>query len=430
MQTNRKKRTLFVLILLAACLAGGCGGESLEDGEKKSITLLASQNWIKDIDRQLFQTFEEQTGIEVKLLLTPDDGYETLVGMCLSGGNSAVDIFMFPSGAMMETMGIGEIALDLSQEEWVGRLNPWALESVSCNGKVLGLNTWGEDYEGILYNRTFFDEHQLDVPDTWEGFLTLCDQIRRLGTTPLYENPNSSWHIVSWAYGLTPAMEREYPGFWEELNQNPQFGFADLACFAEGLRQFRQIFAAQENGVPKYYTDGGQDEDFKGSYRVLTEREAVMLFTYSAYAEELKEYGSRDEWGMFPVPLLDNQTALTNGGGMAKFINKHSRNIALCRRFFDFLAEQENLQAYYDARTDLVTAAFSDVKSACETEAAREILKRSGQMPCVMFTKEVAHLDPDLYQYMQGLIDGTCSVEELVRRCDRYREEMFGDGAE
>lgn len=430
MQKRRRKAVIFVWIILAVCLTGGCGSEMPEDGEKKSITLLASQNWIKEIDRQLFRKFEEQTGTEVRLLLTPDDGYETLLGMCLSGGNSAVDVFMFPSGTSMEAMGMEDIALDLSQEEWVSRLEDWAFEAVSCKGKVLGQNIWGEDYEGILYNRTFFQEHHLEVPDTWEGFLTLCEKIRRLGTAPLYENLNSSWHIISWAYGLTPVMECENPGFREELNRNPGFGLADLECFSAGLYQFQQMIAAQENGIPKYYTDGGQDEDFKGSYRVLAERKAVMLFTYSAYAKELEEYGSRDEWGMFPVPLLDNRTAVSNGGGIAKFINKHSQNIAECRQLFDFLAEEENLEAYYEARTDLVTAAFSGVRSVRAAEATKEILERSERTPCVIFTKEVRHIDPDLYKYMQGLIDGTCSVEQLVSRCDQYREEMFGDGTE
>ena len=37
-----------------------------------SITLMASQNWIKDIDQELFDKFEAETGVEVKVLLTPD----------------------------------------------------------------------------------------------------------------------------------------------------------------------------------------------------------------------------------------------------------------------------------------------------------------------------------------------------------------------
>ena len=39
-----------------------------------SITLMASQNWIKDIDQELFDKFEAETGVEVKVLLTPANG--------------------------------------------------------------------------------------------------------------------------------------------------------------------------------------------------------------------------------------------------------------------------------------------------------------------------------------------------------------------
>ncbi len=45
-----------------------------------------------------------------------------------------------------------------------------------------------------------------------------------------------------------------------------------------------------------------------------------------------------------------------------------------------------------------------------------------------MFTKDVSYIDPNMYQYFQGFSDGTCSVEQFVRNCDAYREEMFGDG--
>lgn len=430
MRKTGKYGMLFVFMLLAVCMLCGCRETGRQDVEKKTITFFASRNWVKEIDRQLFGRFEEETGIAVKLLLAPDDGYETLLGTCLTGGNSAVDIFMFPAGKSMEFAGLEQIALDLSQEEWVERMEDWALASVSCGGKVLGLNTWGEDYEGILYNRTYFRENGLSVPDTWEGFLTLCDKIRALGPTPLYEDPNVSWHIISWAAGLTPAMKRENREFCEALNRDPEYGFSDLKSFAKGLKQFRRLAAAEESGIPVYYTNGGQDEDFGASYRILTERQAVMIFTYSAFAAELKEYGSKDEWGMFPVPLLDNRTAISNGGGMAKFINKHSKNTAECRRLFDFLAEEENLKVYYGARTDLVTAAFRGIESAHTTDAAREILERSEETPCVIFTKETACVDPDLYKYMQGLSDGSMSVRQLIERCDAYRKEILEDEAE
>ena len=51
------------------------------------------------MDRQLFREFQEETGIEVKVLLAPDNGYETLLGTCLSGGNESIDIFMAVAGS-------------------------------------------------------------------------------------------------------------------------------------------------------------------------------------------------------------------------------------------------------------------------------------------------------------------------------------------
>ena len=113
---------------------------------------------------------------------------------------------------------------------------------------------------------------------------------------------------------------------------------------------------------------------------------------------------------------------------MAKFINKHSQNIDESRKLFEFLAESENLEAYYSARTDLVAAAFKNVESVHTTDAAREILERTEKEPVIMFTKDVSYIDPNMYQYFQGFSDGTCSVEQFVRNCDAYREEMFGDG--
>lgn len=417
-------------IALSMVLLSGCGRTKskimeIEQKEDAAITLLASQNWIKDIDRQLFQKFEEETGIKVNVLLTPDNEYKTLVGTCMAGGNNSIDIFMFAAGSALSATGIQDIAVDLSDEPWVPGLEEWALEADSCDGKVIGFNTWGEDYEGILYNKTYFAEHNLEVPETWEEFLALCDEICELGSVPLYEGVDSTWRTRCWVDGLTPALYREKPDFVEYLNAGAQNKFADIDAFWKGMEQIRALFAEQKNGKAKYYISDGQDEAFKGSYPYLTERRAVMMFTYSAYASELEEYGSTDEWGMFPVPLLDNRVAIANGGGMAKFINKNSSYIEECKEFFRFLARKDNLEQYYAARTDLVTSAFKGVESVHMTDAAREMLERSEETPVDMFIKDVYYVDTNICQYIYGFSEGTCSVEEFIQNCDAYREKRF-----
>lgn len=403
--------------------------ETTESAAAGEINLMASQNWIKDVDNELFDKFEEETGIKVKVSLTPDNEYETLLGTTLSGGSDVVDMFMYGAGSQMISAGIPDVAVDLSGEEWVNNLEPWAVNANTYDGKLIGFSTWGVDYEGVLYNKTYFEENNLEVPETWDEFMALCDQIKGLGVTPLYEGINGTWHTQSWVYAMTPLMAKENPDYIEYLNESKDNKFADFKCFRDGLGQIEQLLAAKEGSAPKYYTNDGQAEDWFGSYISLQDRETVMMFTYSAYAAELKANGCTDEFGMFPLPVLDNKTAVSNGGGYSKFINKNSKNIEACKALLNFLAEDENLETYYAARTDLVTASFKDVESVAATTATTDVLSRTEE-PVVMLIKDVLYWDPDVYKYLQGMADGTTSSDDFISNVDEYRETMFDTVAE
>lgn len=432
-----KKIVSCTLAALMACSAlAGCSGGTdsgsqpqSTGSEKKeyaqSITLMSGQNYIKDIDRELFEKFKEETGIEVKVLLTPDGEYESMVTSNLAGGSDVVDVFLYGAGNVMVSAGIPEIALDLSNEEWVSRYEDWALEANTYDGKVYGCSTWGVDYEGIIYNKTFFEENNLSVPETWDEFVKLCDDIKALGVTPLYESINGTWHTQGWFYGMTPSILEAKPDAVEYLNAGKDNKWADIPVVAEGLTQIRDFLGAKENGVPKYYTNDGQAEDFFGSYPSLLNRETVMMFTYSAYPAELAAQGGTDEWGMFPCPVLDNKVGVSNGGGVSKFINKNSSKIEESKLLFEFLTRDENLEAYYGARSDLVTSAFKDVESVASTTATKEMLERSERTPEVMMLKSVLYWDPDIYKYMQGFAAGETSVEQMIQGMDDFRATMF-----
>lgn len=386
-----------------------------------SITLMASQNWIKDIDQELFDKFEAETGVEVKVLLTPDNGYETLLGTSLAGGSDTIDMFMYHAGGPMVSAGIPEIALDLSNEAWVANMEPWAVEVNSENGKLVGFSTWGVDYEGVLYNKTMFEENGWTVPTTWAEFLALCDTVQAAGYTPLYEGINGVWHTQTWFYALTYKMLQENPDLIAQLNESADNKWADNQTARDGLTQIRDFLSHD----PAYFTNDGQSEDWFGSYVSLQNRECPMMVTYTAYAAELAANGSTDTWGMFPLPLLDNTVGVANGGGVSKYINKNSKNIDACLALLDFLARDENLEAYYAARADLVTASFKDVESVAATTATTELLERSTELSPTMILKDVTYWDPNIYQYMQGFASGETTVDDFLNNMDAYRATMF-----
>ena len=395
-----------------------------------SINLMASQNWIKDIDRELFKNFQDETGVEVKIMVTPDNGYATLLGTTLADGNNAVDIFMHEAGSPMVSVGIPDLALDLSEEAWVENLEDWAKNVNTYDGKLYGFSTWGIDYEGILYNKTYFEENNLEIPKTWDEFIALCDQILELGKIPMYEPINGTWHTQSWFYALTPALLKENPELADWLNASKDNKLASLESAKEGLSQIAAFLSAKgADGQPKYYTNDGQAEDWFGSYTALQNRDTVMMFTYSAYPAELAANGCEDEWGMFPMPAAGSDAVVSNGGGISKFINKNSDNIDACLALLDFLARPENLEAYYAARTDLVTSSFKDVSSVSATTATTDAIANSNGEPPVMFMKDMLYWDTELYRYFQGFAAGTMTPEEFLENMDNYRATMF-DAAE
>lgn len=422
-------RAIVCLAISVACLFSitAC---SNGDAAVKDITLMASQNWIKDIDRELFKDFEKQSGIKVNVLVTPDNGYDNLLSTNLSGGGNAIDIFMYSGGMPMQSAGIDQVAVDLSSESWVSNYEPWAKSANTIKDKVYGFGTWGVDYEGILYNKTYFKENNLEVPKTWNEFITLCDTVVSKGKIPFYENINGAWHTQTWFYGFTPEVLKAHTTMIGDLNNANKANrkdFSDFAKVSEGLEQVKTFLGAKNGNVPKYYTNDGQAEDWFGSYPAMAKRENVMLATYSAYPAELKdENATTDEFGMFPIPVLDNKTVVSNGGGYSKFINKNSKKIDACKQLFNFLAKDENLEKYYSARTDLVTASFKGVESVSGTTATTDAIANSEDKTTpVMMMKDILYWNSEMYKDFQGFASGSLSVSDFVKNCDDYRHAKF-----
>ena len=158
MRKTRKLAAASLAACMSVTLLAGCsnsgGNDAQTDGNDsggaKEITLMASQNWIKDVDNELFDKFEEETGIKVEVSLTPDNEYATLLGTTLSGGSDAVDMFMYEAGTKMISDGIPEVAVDLSDEPWDENMEDWAIAAKTEDGRHVGFRQGGGGYGGVI----------------------------------------------------------------------------------------------------------------------------------------------------------------------------------------------------------------------------------------------------------------------------------------
>ena len=193
----------FVLILIIAMLLVSCGAPEAEPQtaeepaaaepaaaepaaeepaqESVTITYMASQDWVKEAEMELAEKFEAETGIHVDFQILPADQYFNVLTTKLNSGE-ATDIFGGQSGKtdLQVLYNVEENAVDLTDEEWVSRMDPLSLEMVSLNGRVYGAEIWdivASNYFIMIYNKEIFADLGLSTPGSYEEFKAACQTI-------------------------------------------------------------------------------------------------------------------------------------------------------------------------------------------------------------------------------------------------------------
>lgn len=397
-----KKRILAITLgvaLLASTFLAGCtgGGDTAEPAQPEStqtqstaqesaapdaapaestgqtITIMASQDWVKDPEMALAEKFTQETGIAVDYQIIPADQYPNLLTTRLNSGE-CTDIFMHQSGMfdIVSLLQIEKNAVDLSGAEWAGRFEDAVKAQVSVDGKLYGITIWDQsDSYAFIYNKNIFAQYDLTPPTTYEEFKTVCKTLLAGGVTPIYECVASGWHHQLNFFDVAAAYDAADADLVDKLNNNST-KFADNEVFKTMLDQMKEI--ADAGYLGEYYMSNEYEnlaaEMATGEYAMAVNMMG-RIGDILAADPALKE----TDFGVFPVPYLDNQVIAETPCGPSKFIYAKSQNQEIAKQYLDFLARQENLQYMIDNEPSFnsvpftgVTATYSDeVKTAIES---------------------------------------------------------------
>ena len=209
----RRKRAAIVLgmscILMASAVLQGCQQNSKSG--KVEIELVQYKPEAVDIFEQLEKEFNE----------THDD-----IHLKISSPNDATTILKtrFIREDYPDIIGIGGdinysyfvdsgILADLSDYEGLSEVKPAYLDIIEGLEFVPTEGTYGLPYvanaAGVLYNKDMFAEHGWEIPQTWDEFISLCEEIQNEGIQPLYFGYKDTWTCLApWnalAVGLAPS---------------------------------------------------------------------------------------------------------------------------------------------------------------------------------------------------------------------------------
>jgi len=209
--------------------------------------------------------------------------------------------------------------------------------------KLYGLQLWHNSPEYVmLYNKTLFEELGIDVPRTYDELLAACEKIAAEDITPWLVPGADGWQHQLAFFQIGGVYEQAQPGLYDALNNN-EATFAGNETMLLVLEQFKEL---SDLG---YFGEDWIGTDSTNLVNEYADRNCAMAMANSSFIKQIQdETDTTDDYGLFLIPLADNETFPTNPAGPTMFGYAGSENPELVKLFFDFVTTTQSLQEILD----------------------------------------------------------------------------------
>ena len=257
-----------------------------------------------------------------------------------TASNDLPDIYLLTPYAQVQSFAQAGRIMDLSDESFVDKVYPQALDSVTgTDGKVYAYPA-NYEYLGVFYNKTLFEQAGIEsVPTTPDEFKEVCEKLEAAGIKPLGATFKESWtlkHLFSEL--LTPFVQDDISGFIDSLNSGK--GTFDV----EGIDQVFDFLDI----VKEYAVDNMMDQDSNAGYNALANGEVAMLLTGEFSQTTVAAADPVQEIGVFATPVSDDpsQNKLSVDVGICYVINSETEYPDECRRVLEYMSNPDEEGGY------------------------------------------------------------------------------------
>ena len=221
--------------------------------------------------------------------------------------------------------------------------------------------------EVLYYNKTFFDQHGLTVPTTWEEMEAVCAQIKAIDPSciPLGYDSESNWFITMCAqYGSD---------YTSATGEHFIFDNEENYAFVEMLRGWYEkgYVITQELNGGIYASE---------LFTATTGTKSYMSIASSAGATHQRPRKDANgnylfEVGVAPIPQIDasNPKAISQGPSLCIFNSENPDEIVASWLFVKFLATNIDFQAKFS----MVSGYMPVIKSVTESKLYSDFLAKA-----------------------------------------------------
>ena len=224
-------------------------------------------------------------------------------------------------------------------------LQPLMEQYGSCEGRVSAL-PYSVMAASVIYNKQIFEEHGLEIPQTWDELIAVCDQLKQAGVDPFYGTFKDDWTVAQGWYDYTAGGSVDVIEFFDALAEEgtevgPDSEVSFQKNFAEPMDRMMQLASeyTNEDAASRGYGDGNL---------AFAKGEAAMYLQGPWAFSEIAKTDPDLELGTFPLPMTDDPADLGVRVNMdlAAMIPQESRHQEAAMDFLEYLYLPENIEEY------------------------------------------------------------------------------------
>lgn len=224
-------------------------------------------------------------------------------------------------------------------------LQPLMEQYGSCEGRTSAL-PYSVMGASVIYNKQIFDEQGLEVPQTWDELLAVCDQLKQAGIDPFYATFKDDWTVAQGWYDYTAGGSVDVIDFFDTLAEEgtevgPDSEVSFEKDFAEPMDRMMTLATEYTNAdaASRGYGDGNL---------AFGKSEAAMYLQGPWAFSEIEKTAPDLDLGTFPLPMTDDPADLGVRVNMdlAAMIPEGSQHQEAAGDFLEYLFQPENIEAY------------------------------------------------------------------------------------
>lgn len=324
--------SIFILLLLAGC-TGNELDQSLKNEDQIELEFFSPKPETEVIFNELIQEFEElHPNVTIKQVIVPEP--MTVLKARIARGDIPDLFITYPIEQDYKVRAEKGYLLDLSNEPFIKNIQPTIQNRYLINEKMYGA-ALTQNAVGVLYNKDHFEELNLSVPNSWNSFVQVLEELQSNGKTALLM-PNKDVNQAS-IFNLNLVANEFETSYWEK----DKFSIVSDPRWKEISEKTLTVLSyVQPNSFEdSYYDCNKKFANGEGSMYIMGTWALTMI----------KKSNPSLNYGIFPFPASNQKDHHVLGGVDIGFaISADTKHPEEAKAFLAFLMKKENAQRISD----------------------------------------------------------------------------------